>query len=490
MAKSWEQILGGYATDTLTEEEKRQLYVAALRDQALFDALADEESLKALLSDPVARQRVLASLQGSGNSQESTQPFTRKLSWFSQPSSLAWAGSIAAAGLALIFGWQMNKDWGSLVQQEQEAQRSMSEDQDNNEVAFRSQAPEVSEQKAQVQDLQKQDQREPEQIAALPAPVDSPQASTIGKASKPPQRLRQPSQQVRSEDTLRQEVKKERRLKASESVPQPPESAIVQNVPDKELMVVPSVPSPEVKEKSFQQLPQPPAFADKLEEENVLSSVSVKELFHANKGKRNDAVEGEIVGMRAQQLLGGPSPQTEKGFTGNASDLKQSQEVAEDFSQGQMRGIRYSFVRRATDGKDEAIDIKKFSGNWTDLHLVIESNVSGHLYVLTSFGKEKWQSVRPGSANITVLPDGAIKVQGYQSVDFALSQITNIVGKPVVSSLTVLLSSSPLVDLGRRLGNNVDMSKLQIEGADGTIFVVAKTPESVEPLRADIPLEE
>jgi hypothetical protein len=214
MAKSWEQILGGYATDTLTEEEKRQLYEAALRDQALFDALADEESLKALLSDPVARQRVLASLQASGNSQESTQPSTRKLSWFSQPSSLAWGGSIAAAGLALIFGWQMNKDWGSLVQQEQEAERSMSEDQDSNEVAFRSQAPEVSEQKEQVQDLQKQDQGKPEKIAALPAPVVSSQAPTIGKASKPPQRLRQPSEQVRSADTLRQEVKQERRLKA------------------------------------------------------------------------------------------------------------------------------------------------------------------------------------------------------------------------------------------------------------------------------------
>jgi hypothetical protein len=39
MSKSWEQILGGYATDTLTEEEKLQLFEAALHDQTLFDVM-------------------------------------------------------------------------------------------------------------------------------------------------------------------------------------------------------------------------------------------------------------------------------------------------------------------------------------------------------------------------------------------------------------------------------------------------------------------
>jgi hypothetical protein len=141
MSKSWEQILGGYATDTLTKEEKRQLFEAALHDQTLFDALADEEALKALLADPNARQRILDSLQASGNPHKATIASARRRSWFRQPSSLAWAGSIAAAGLALIFGWQMNKDWGSIVQQEQQAERSVSDDKksDNDEVAFRAQ---------------------------------------------------------------------------------------------------------------------------------------------------------------------------------------------------------------------------------------------------------------------------------------------------------------------------------------------------------------
>lgn len=63
MATSWEHLLGGYATNILTDEEKRQLYRATLHDQTLFDALADEEALKAMLADPEARQRILNRLQ-------------------------------------------------------------------------------------------------------------------------------------------------------------------------------------------------------------------------------------------------------------------------------------------------------------------------------------------------------------------------------------------------------------------------------------------
>ena len=57
-----EKLLGGHATGTLTEAEKRQLYAAALEDQALFDALMREEALRGLLADPAARAQVLAAL--------------------------------------------------------------------------------------------------------------------------------------------------------------------------------------------------------------------------------------------------------------------------------------------------------------------------------------------------------------------------------------------------------------------------------------------
>lgn len=58
-----EKLLGGFAADTLTPEEKQALYTAALQDQQLFNALAEEQALKELLSDPVVCHRLLASFE-------------------------------------------------------------------------------------------------------------------------------------------------------------------------------------------------------------------------------------------------------------------------------------------------------------------------------------------------------------------------------------------------------------------------------------------
>ena len=54
------KLLGGYATDSLTEAERRVLFEAALQDQELFDELAGEQVLKEVLDEPGARQRLIA----------------------------------------------------------------------------------------------------------------------------------------------------------------------------------------------------------------------------------------------------------------------------------------------------------------------------------------------------------------------------------------------------------------------------------------------
>src|SRR5437762_6506768 len=58
-----EKLLGGYATDTLTEQERKTLFEAALADQQLFNALADEHALHELLSDATVRRQLLGSLR-------------------------------------------------------------------------------------------------------------------------------------------------------------------------------------------------------------------------------------------------------------------------------------------------------------------------------------------------------------------------------------------------------------------------------------------
>jgi hypothetical protein len=56
------KLLGGFATGTLTDAEEQALYAAAMEDQDLFDALANEQGLRDLLRDPAAKARLLAAL--------------------------------------------------------------------------------------------------------------------------------------------------------------------------------------------------------------------------------------------------------------------------------------------------------------------------------------------------------------------------------------------------------------------------------------------
>lgn len=57
------KLLGGYATGTLTDEERNLLFSAVLEDQTLFDALAGEEALRELLAEPETRQELLRELR-------------------------------------------------------------------------------------------------------------------------------------------------------------------------------------------------------------------------------------------------------------------------------------------------------------------------------------------------------------------------------------------------------------------------------------------
>ena len=93
------KLLGGYASDTLTESERRILFEAALADQELFDALAREQALRDLLQDPQARQQLLDSLAAPA------APVPRRV-W--RPAALWTAASLAAAlvTVAVLLEWR------------------------------------------------------------------------------------------------------------------------------------------------------------------------------------------------------------------------------------------------------------------------------------------------------------------------------------------------------------------------------------------------
>jgi hypothetical protein len=85
-------LLGGYATNTLTETERSALFEAALDDQELFDALHQEQALKNVLADPVARAEVRQTLD---------RPAPQRSPWW------IWGGAIgtvaATAVLVAVF---------------------------------------------------------------------------------------------------------------------------------------------------------------------------------------------------------------------------------------------------------------------------------------------------------------------------------------------------------------------------------------------------
>lgn len=85
-----EKLLGGYATGSLTEDERRDLFAAALEHQALFDAMADEEALRELLADPAARAELLSLLA------EGPESKMRPL-WRRHPAVLGLAASLLIA---------------------------------------------------------------------------------------------------------------------------------------------------------------------------------------------------------------------------------------------------------------------------------------------------------------------------------------------------------------------------------------------------------
>jgi hypothetical protein len=90
------KLLGGYATGTLTEEEKQTLFEAALEDPALFSALADEQALKELLDDPRARAQVL---QAAENQVFSIAGLMRE--WFSRTRSKALVATFGVLMVAI-----------------------------------------------------------------------------------------------------------------------------------------------------------------------------------------------------------------------------------------------------------------------------------------------------------------------------------------------------------------------------------------------------
>ncbi|HEX5229790.1 MAG TPA: hypothetical protein VFW44_18890 [Bryobacteraceae bacterium] len=85
------ELLGRYATDTLTEDERRVLFEASLEDQELFNALQNEDALKELLADPVTRGQLRVALE----QRPRRFPWRRWMLGVAVPAAVAFAAVLA-----------------------------------------------------------------------------------------------------------------------------------------------------------------------------------------------------------------------------------------------------------------------------------------------------------------------------------------------------------------------------------------------------------
>jgi hypothetical protein len=133
-----QKLLGGYATDTLSEAERRALFEAALEDQDLFDALAKEQALREVLQSSSARQQLIAAL---GPARE---PFAaRAWRWLRQPIALGLAAGLAAL---LIVGGLVLRQTKPTARKEALVADAVSQRSEPSHAALRNTAPPSTEQ--------------------------------------------------------------------------------------------------------------------------------------------------------------------------------------------------------------------------------------------------------------------------------------------------------------------------------------------------------
>ncbi len=501
MNTSWELILGRYATNTLTEDEKRQLNEAALHDQTLFEALADEESLKALLAIPDERARILASLQQTAPSSATTSLAPTQPSWFRRTSSLAWVGGMAAMGLALIFGWQLDQDWGTVVNEEQQAAQSspIKEHARKRQPVPAKRIGAVVSKKSHEKDAMLDGMKSEPGLAPVPE-HDAAYSRTMMEKSEVKVGVMAKNTRAKEEDVMPE----------SSALPlsraQSDLSQVESEIPEalSHVMAKKEATQEEVSESSAMgklgtafQLSDSASDSSADRDEPVLQS-----LVKADVGKVAELNATNVT--QIQKSIAAPESvpdrrALEESVPASALDMfyaevgvgeEKEKDVSRDReSIKKAQGIRYSFIREKERAQEEFGDVSKVS-DWRDVQLAIEPNQAGFLYVFAPIGRGKWQQL---SGTTSMKPKDnpeAGNVEAYQVVEYQISAITNLLGKLVISSVTVLLSSSQLESVGKWLSSQVDTSAIQTEQTDDSVYVVRPEVRSDAPLQFVITLEE
>lgn len=500
-----EKLLGGYATNTLTEAERKALFEAALHDQVLFDALADEQALKELLSDPTARRRILAALEettvvATASSSAKPNRIGALVEWFQRPPNLALAGGLATAAFAIVLGTRIYQD--SLKQVAEPASTE-----DAVAVVPPQQPPGPIPPSKELSRLDQDRSRDQPVSASSPTtgesalrpsvtPRTSPtreqdKAKNIGPApaSAPVQILKELAasapaseslstqtqtaiseerQPVRKQDEPAQEsgraaAKLEAPAAPSLVVPKPAEP--VPSAPRPFASALPGKPSASARALFYSQAGEPTA------EQEHRSRVGVAQEKSSGAGAMADAPQKEM--KRAERST---------GLLGKLESTKQSID--------RHLGLRYSLIMSGPGGIHMEVDPATPVGKDDVPRLTVETNENGYLYVL--------YYRQPSGQPATLFPSsGDARVVGRKSVVIALVDIFSVEQTTGQIRLLIFFSRTPQPDVTSRLPANRDFHRLLIEQVDPSqpgapaeqaVYAVNPDPASAAYVMTEVPL--
>ena len=466
-----EKLLGGFAADTLTPEEKQALYSAALQDQQMFNTLADEQALKELLADPDARRRLLASLEqksasGAGGS-------LSWLDWFRRPSSLAFAGGLAAAALAVVLGIRIYQD--SLRQAAQSVTTEESKPAAPSAPAPSTPQP-VPPQVAEPQAKAKENIAPAIDLAKKDALVDK---LAKRERSAPPTSKEERASDVPSQ-YLKQRSEQEKVRRQAET-PVEALSRTAEEGADKKLAKTSAPPAASAP--APVQAPANAPFAGAL-----TPALSARTLFYAGDATRQDTGMIAPEKERAMKPLAESAPQANR-LERKLNQSAQAGKAAGTAAQLKPLGLRYGFVVRGTDGQDREVDAATASKSTDPVHLTVETNQDAYLQI--------WKTVGSSTAQL-LLPE---KDTGQISLKIAAGQRRNIPlstgSEPV--TLTVRLSRVPFGPITRQEAAMFDRispyqlqepitAKGQTGSQEQATYIVNQDPASTAQISVEIPL--
>ena len=469
-----EKLLGGFAADTLTPEEKQALYSAALQDQQLFNALADEQALKELLSDPDVRRRLLASLkQQSASSAGGSLSW---LDWFRRPAGLAFAGGLAAAALAVVLGVRIYQD--SL---KQSAQSIATED-------AKSVSPPVpippASQPATPQAIKPQAKAKENVAPAIDLPKKDALIDKLAKRerSAPPSSKKEQASDVARDGLKQRSEQDEVRGQSNAPVATLNKSAEeMTSSADQKLAASSAPPATAPEPKQIQ------ASAGGRVATTAAPARSARALFYGGAPGRADT---EAMAKEQEQAM---TPLAESAPQANRLERKMDQfalagKTGGTASQLRPLGLRYSFVVHGTDGQEREVDAATASKNIEPVFLTVEANQDAYLQV--------WKTV-DSSTPRPLLPE---KETGQISLKMTAGQRQHIPlsikSGPI--TLTARLSRvpfSPITKQEAAMSDRFSPNQLQesftASGPTGSqeqaTYVVNQDPSTTTQLAVDIP---